>query len=64
MKTAQFLLGNYEINDGEERKIIEEFANYQRNLKSRLKLMGDKRLCQVSGENRWGFVIKVLINYV
>lgn len=64
MATARFLLDNYTIEDEEYRVIIEEFADYQRSLKYRMRLIEDKRICECSGENRWMFILKVFINYV
>lgn len=64
MRTAQFLLSNYQINKEADKKIMEEFAYYQVSIKNRLKLMSDKQFCEISGENRWMFMVKTLINYV
>ncbi len=64
MKTAKFLLDNYSICDQEQREIVEKFATYRSGLSKRIKLIKDGRVCKASGEKRWLFILKVLINYL
>ncbi len=48
----------------EDKIIIDKFADYKNSLRNRLKLMFDKSVTSVTGENHFLFIMKVLIGFV
>ncbi len=64
MKTAEQLLLCFPEINKKNRGILSVIANYQKDVGSRMRLLRDGRFCQNTGESRWMFIMKVLINFL
>lgn len=64
MRTTEQLLLCYPKMGKKNKETLTVVANYQNDLESHLKLLRDRRFCENTGENRWVFILKVIINFV
>jgi len=64
MKTAEQLLLCFPKINKKNSGILSVIANYQKDVGSRMRLLRDGRFCENTGESRWMFIMKILINFV
>ena len=61
--TAQYLIKNYTVKEDKKRFLL-DFCNYAHDKEARKRIMRNKRITLLSGENRSLFIIKILSDYI
>ena len=62
--TCADLLNAFPDLNFDDRRYVENMANYQKSLKTRLLLLKDCKACKCTNESVWAFRVKVAINYI
>lgn len=62
--TASYLITNYNIEDDKTYKFLIDFRNYHNDSHSFRRILKNKNITNLSGENRIIFKLKLLLNYI